>query len=89
MKPALAVFLVEPLGDDAVDDLVGNQVAAVHDLLGREAHRGLAGDGRAQDVAGRELRNAEASIEDLGLRALAAPGGPRRISLITLTPPQA
>ena len=70
-EAVLAVGLVDALGDDAVDDLVGNQVAAIHDLLGREAHRRPGGDRRAQDIAGRELRNTELLDQDLGLRALA------------------
>ena len=89
MKPLLAVGLVDALGDDAVDDLVGNEVAAVHDLLGRKAHRGLGGDGRAQDVAGRELRNAvAASTRILACVPLPTPGGPSRISLTRLRPPR-
>src|SRR5690606_36224383 len=58
-------------GDDAIDDLVGHQVAAVHDFLDRQAQRCPVGDGRAEDVASRELRNAVGLDQDLGLGTLA------------------
>src|SRR5690606_3181768 len=70
-EAGLAVLGVEALGDDSVHNLVGDEIAAVHDFLGRKAHRGLLGNGRAQDIAGRELRDAVGLDKDLGLRALA------------------
>ena len=66
-----AVRLVDPLGDDAVDDLVGDKVATIHDLFGGKTHRRLCGDRRTQDVTGRKLRDAEALDENLGLSPLA------------------
>ncbi len=80
--------LIEPLGDDAVDDVVGDEITAIHHFLGGKAHRRLGRDGRAQDVAGRELRDTESLDQDLGLRALA---GARRAQKdqphLTLPPP--
>ena len=37
MKPRRDVGLVEPVGEDAVDDLVGDELAGVHHRLGLRA----------------------------------------------------
>ena len=62
------------LVDDAVDDLVGHQLAGVHQRLGPLAQRGAVGHRLAQDVAGGELRDAEAGREPLRLRAFSRAG---------------
>src|SRR6185437_3899930 len=82
-----AIPLVDPLGNDAVDDLVRNEVAAIHDFLGGEAHRGPVGDRLAQDVAGRELRNPQAFDQNLGLRALADARRPQKNEPQRFRPP--
>ena len=67
------IGLVDALGDDADDDLVGHQGAARHDVLRLAADRRSRLDRRAQHVAGGELNNAVFGDETLRLRALARP----------------
>ena len=63
-----AVGLGEPLGDDAHDDLVGNELAEMK-IAGRLiAELGAGLMGLTQHVAGREMRDAEIVLEPLGLR---------------------
>ena len=78
MKPLRAVRLVDALGDDRDDDLVGDQLAGVHDGLGALADLGAGRDRGAQHVAGRELRNAVLLDQTLGLGALARPRRPEQ-----------
>ena len=70
-EAALRVRLVEPVMDHRVGDLVRHQVTGVHELLGELAEVGPAGHVRAEDVAGRDLRDAEVVGDELGLRPLA------------------
>ena len=74
----------EALGDEIEDDLVGDQLPLVDELLGARAERRVRLDGRAQHVAGRDVRD----LEDRGQPLTAcvpfpAPGGPnsKRFSL--------
>ena len=65
---------VDPLGDHADDDLVGNQVAAVHVGLRVQADLGLVLDRGAEDVPGRVVGQAQVFVQKLALRALAGTG---------------
>ena len=56
-KPRRAVGRLDPLLHERDDDVVGDELAAVHDRLGREAPRRAGLDGRAQHVPGGDLRN--------------------------------
>ena len=51
----LDVGLVQPLSDDRHYDVVGDEIATVHDRLGLLAHLGSRGDRAPQHVASREL----------------------------------
>ncbi|MCY1178554.1 hypothetical protein D9M73_189080 [compost metagenome] len=66
------------LGDavlDQVDDqLVGNQLASVHDRLGFQAQRGAGLDSGAQHVASGDLRNGEFFGDELCLSTFTGPG---------------
>jgi hypothetical protein len=78
-----AVGLGDALLDQADDDVVADQRAGVHHLLGGQAQRRAGLDGGAQHVAGGDLRDA-VFLADEG--RLACPcrrrGRPDRISLI-------
>ena len=71
----LAIGLLEAILDQTDDDVVANQAAGIHDLLGLQAQRGAGLDGGAQHVAGGNLRNAEFFLDEVGLGALAGAGG--------------
>jgi hypothetical protein len=57
--------------DHADDQIVGNELAAVHVALRLDPERRPRAAVRAQDVAGRDLPVAEALLEHLRLRAFA------------------
>ena len=57
-KPLLRVRLVDPVGDDADHHVVGDQIAARHDVLRLQSDRRPRLDRRPQHVAGRELHDA-------------------------------
>ena len=71
------VVLLEALDDDPDDHVVGHELAGVHEALGLGAQRAAVLDGQAQDVAGRDVREAELVADALGLRALAGAGRAR------------
>jgi hypothetical protein len=73
-----AVGLVDALGDDAVDDLVRDQLAALHHRLGLAPHIGAFGDRFTQHLAGRELRDAVGAPDPRGLCALPRAGRPQQ-----------
>ena len=73
-KPSRGVRLGEPLAHHADHDLVGDEGAALHVLLRLEAHLGALGDGRAQHLTGRDVRQLELRHDALGLRAFARAG---------------
>ena len=74
-EAALGIRLFDPVGDDADDDVVGDKIAPIHDLLGLDAD-GRPGRHRCTEhVAGRELGYAQPLDQAHGLRALS---GPRR-----------
>ena len=54
------VRLTDALGDDAVDDVVGDELAPLHHRLRLLADVGALGHRLAQHLAGRELRDAVA-----------------------------
>jgi hypothetical protein len=72
--PLLRFRLRELRLDHVENDAVGDQLALVHVLLRFAAEGRLVPDGRAQEVAGRDLREAEPLGEDLALRALSRSG---------------
>ena len=55
----------------ADDQLVGDQLASIHDFLQLQAQWGAGLDGGTQHVTGGNLRNAEFLANELGLRAFA------------------
>ena len=57
--------------DDADHDLVADQAAGVHDLLGHQAELGALADGGAQHVAGGDVRHDEVARQAHALGALA------------------
>lgn len=63
-------MLRQAFGDDAAQHVVGNQVAAVHDGLGRQADLGSCGDGGAEDVPCGDVGHVEVQREQFRLRAL-------------------
>ena len=74
MKP-LAAELADPVLDHRDHDVVGNQLAGIHDRLGLLAQRRAGSALRAQHIPGRKLNHAVALFEPLGLGPLP---GPRR-----------
>ena len=70
----LGVGLGQPLGDEPDDHVVGYQRAPVHEGLGLSAEGRAVGDGLAQHVARRHLRNAPLASELASLGALAGAG---------------
>jgi hypothetical protein len=70
-KPAGAIGGEDALLHQPGDDVVGDEVAAVHHRLGREPERRAGLDGAAQHVARRDLRNAVLLRDEARLRALA------------------
>jgi hypothetical protein len=69
-----SVVVGEALDDHADHDRVGHQLALVHVLLGRAPELGAGLARGAQDVAGRDVREAEILGQQRGLRALAGAG---------------
>src|SRR5690606_22579316 len=69
----LAVRLVDPVGDDLDDNLVGDEVTPLHARLGPLAHVGSRLDGGAQHVTSRELNQPVAVLDLFGLRSLSGP----------------
>mmetsp|Transcript_5832 Transcript_5832/g.15227 ORF Transcript_5832/g.15227 Transcript_5832/m.15227 type:complete len:303 (+) Transcript_5832:72-980(+) len=70
-EAVLAVGPVDRLADDAHHNLVGDEPARLHHLVGRLTHLGPRRDGRAEHVARRQVAEAEALLDDRALRALA------------------
>ena len=75
MKPFLASGCVDAVRDDRDDDVVGDELAPVHDVLDLQSDRRTGLDRGAQHVAGGELHNPVFGDEALRLRPLP---GPRR-----------
>src|SRR3954453_4229563 len=73
-EAVLGVRLGEPVEDHADDDLVGDEVAAVHVLLGLLAEVRLLLDRLAQHVPRRDVREREVLLEALRLGALSRAG---------------
>ena len=70
-----AVGLSQPLGHDADDHGVRNQLTGVHIGLGLQPGGGAVLNGGAEDVAGGNGRDVQLGAEDLGLGAFAGAGG--------------
>jgi hypothetical protein len=64
----------DALLDHAHDDVVGNQPALVHDLLGRLAQIAARLDVRPQHVAGGDLGDGVPLLDEARLRALTGTG---------------
>ena len=69
-----AVVLGDAFLHQVDDQVVADQTARVHDLLGFDAQRGAGLDGGAQHVARGNLRNAVLLADEGGLGALAGAG---------------
>jgi hypothetical protein len=63
------------LEDDADDDVVGDELAPVHVLLGLLPELGALRDGGPQHVPGRDVGQVEVLLQALGLGALPGPRG--------------
>ena len=70
-EPRSAIGLVEPFADHGDDQVVGHELAGLHDSLGLAAEHGSRAHRRAQHVAARNLRDAEVLGEKPGLGAFA------------------
>jgi hypothetical protein len=70
-KPFCTIRLLQALGDQPENDVIGHQAACVHDLLCRQPHRRTGLDRLAQHVAGGYLRNAVLLGNERSLRSLA------------------
>src|SRR6185503_16321676 len=70
-EAALRVGRCDTTLDHAEHDLVRDELAGVHDFLGSQAERRLVGDGLAQQVARRDLREPVVFLNALRLRAFA------------------
>ena len=69
------IGLVNPSGDNCDDQIIGDQLTAVHDALGAQSNRS-AGVGRsAQHIPCRQLQQTMLGDETLSLRAFAGAGG--------------
>ena len=77
-EPLGAIGLIDTLGDDGVDDGVGNQLAGIHHRLGALADFGAGLDGGTQHVARRKLGYAVFFYQSLCLRPLARPWRPKQ-----------
>mmetsp|Transcript_8909 Transcript_8909/g.27996 ORF Transcript_8909/g.27996 Transcript_8909/m.27996 type:complete len:215 (+) Transcript_8909:911-1555(+) len=67
----LAVGLREPLAHEVDDHLVGHELAAIHVLLGGEAHLGTRLHRSTQHVARRQMHEPKLALDQLALRPLA------------------
>ena len=74
-KAVRCVRLCESLADDAEHDVVGDEIARVHDALGLLAEARAGGHGFAQHIAGRNLGNVPVGHEFFGLRPAAVRSG--------------
>ena len=77
-EAGLSVGLRETFAHDADDDLVGDKCTGLHELLRRQPHLAACGDRGAQHVAGGDVRQREAGVDTLGLRAFAGAGGAQK-----------
>ena len=67
MKPLAAIRLGDALGDHVDDDVVGDELAGIHDRLDPLPELAARGDRGAQHVAGGELNEAVRLLEPLCL----------------------
>ncbi len=62
----------------ADDDIIGDEFARLHHLLGLKPDRRPGGDLGAEHIAGRDLGDAVRVLKTAGLRALPGPRGPQQ-----------
>ena len=62
-----AVRAAKSLSDHGDDEVVGHELARIHDALGLAAERGAFAHGGPQHVAARDLRNTEMARKESGL----------------------
>ncbi len=74
-----AIGLIDSLGDDGIDDLVGDQIAGVHDSLGALADFRAGLNGGTQHVTRGKLRNAMLLHDPLGLGPLPRARRPQQV----------
>src|SRR5262249_47862601 len=67
------IGLLDTVGDDRHDHIIGHQLTALHHVLGAQPDRGAGLDRGTQQVAGRKLHDAMFLNETLRLRALPRP----------------
>src|SRR5262245_14611495 len=77
-ETALGVRLGEPLCDEVQYQLVRDELALVDELFGAASERCVRLDGRAQHVAGRDVRDLEYGGQSHRLRPLARPRGSKQ-----------
>jgi hypothetical protein len=73
-EAGLRVVLGQPILQHAQQDVVGYQLAGIHDRLGLQSHRRARRNGGAQHVAGRDMRHTQFRLQPGGLRAFARAG---------------
>ncbi len=69
---------LQALFDHAEHELVGYEVAPIHILLGFAAEVRLIRHRFAQQIAGRDVRDAETFAQNVTLRTFARTGGPQQ-----------
>src|SRR5579862_3198733 len=79
-------ILTEALRNDGDDDVIGNELAAVDDVLGFPAKLRTGARGRAQHFARRELRPAAFGLQDSGLCPFSCPRRPKKDQIQRLLP---
>src|SRR5262249_10549330 len=75
-EPRPGVVLSQPAGDHGDGDLVGYQIATVHEGLGLAAELRTSAHVVAEDVTCRNFRNHQVGGNELGLCTLARTGWP-------------
>ena len=85
-EAVLGVRLVNAGIDDADDDIVGDQLARLHDRLCLKSDLRARGDGGAEHVTCRELGDVVFLHEPRGLGTFSGPGRPEQINLIVVSP---
>jgi len=85
-ETAHGLGLREPLGDEVQHQGVGDQLPLVDELLGAGAEGCVVLDGRAQHVAGGDVRNLEDRRQPLGLGPLPRTRGSKQQEVLTQRP---
>ena len=77
-KPGLRVVLGQPVADHRHGDLVGDEITAVHVLLGLGAEVGAVRNVEPEDVACGNARDRQVRCHEVGLSPFARSGGPNQ-----------